>query len=97
MAGVRHSGIVSLKGSGLKAAPALLHDEEQDQRDDEADVAFFSGVHAFFADFAMRDGTLRNAERFCCRLSRGFCTEIERELDIMKPKHVVSSPKMKYV
>ena len=64
------------------------------QRDDEADVAFFSGVHAFFADFAMRDGTLRNAERFCCRLSRGFCTEIERELDIMKPKHVVSSENM---
>ena len=44
--------------------------------------------NAFFADFTMHDGILRNAEGLCSCLSRSFCIKVERELDIMKPKHV---------
>ena len=68
--------------------------ERHIERDDEADVAFFARIDAFFADFAMRDGALGDAERFGGRLRKRLAGIREREFYVMESEHGVP-PKIK--
>ena len=68
--------------------------ERHIERDDEADVVFFARIDALSADFAMRDGALRDAERFCGRLRNRLAGIREREFYVMEPEHGIP-PKIK--
>lgn len=68
--------------------------ERHIERDDEADVVFFARIDAFFADFAMRDGALGDAERFGGRLRKRLAGIREREFYVMEPEHGIP-PKIK--